>query len=211
MIILIDGYNLLKQIFPKEVKCLEQQRLQLIRQLSLYKKNKGTDVTDIILVFDAGPFSRASREIRGGVVIMFSGQKSTADEWIEEYVQAHTTLEIHLITMDRKLREACKRPNVHPFGVLEFYTLVQNNIYEQSAPEAVIESGLKKFKNDDKWIPELDEEGYSAENVDVLMAQTTFKTPKKNEIDNRTDNKKGNAQKLSKEQRSMLKKIDKLK
>ncbi len=211
MIILIDGYNLLKQIFPKERGGLDQQRSQLVRQLGLYKKNKGADITEIILVFDAGPFSRASREIRGGIIVMFSGQKSTADEWIEEYVEAHPSHEIHLITMDRKLREACNRANVHPFGVLEFYTLLQNNIYEQSAPEAIIESGLKKYQNNDAWIPDLDEDEYASENVDALMAQTSHKTPKKNELDDRPASKKGNSQKLSKDQRAALKRIEKLK
>lgn len=211
MIILIDGYNLLKQIFPKEKGSLEPQRFQLIRQLSLYKKNKGSDITDIILVFDAGPFSRASREVRGGIVVMFSGQKSTADDWIEEYVQANASIEINLITMDRNLRESCRKHNVHPFGVLEFYTLVQNNIYEQSAPEAVIESGLKKYQNNDQWATGLDEEGYTTENVDVLMTQISFKISQKDELDERPSTKKGNAQKPSKRQRALLKKIEKLK
>ena len=75
MILVIDGYNLLKQIFPGIKESLEKQRLQFIRQLSYYKSKK-TDIKDIVVVFDAGPSSHATREVRSGIVVVYSGQKT---------------------------------------------------------------------------------------------------------------------------------------
>ena len=40
MVLLIDGYNLLRNIFHKQKGKLDKQRKDLIQQLSYYKKKK---------------------------------------------------------------------------------------------------------------------------------------------------------------------------
>ncbi len=59
MIILIDGYNVLKQVYPS-TQISEAQRQQFINQLRSYGKIKQHKV---VLVFDAGPFDRPTKNI----------------------------------------------------------------------------------------------------------------------------------------------------
>ena len=63
MIIIIDGYNLLKQVFPRVKRKLDKQRKKFISQLGYYKKQKLETIKDIIVVFDGGFFNHATREI----------------------------------------------------------------------------------------------------------------------------------------------------
>ena len=74
MIILIDGYNLLKQVFPHIRGKLDAQRKFFVQQLGFYKHKKAKDIKDIIVVFDGGQLSHATREVWDGIVVIFSGQ-----------------------------------------------------------------------------------------------------------------------------------------
>ena len=46
MILVIDGYNLLRHLFLKEKGKLDKQRKQLIRNLGFYKKKKKWDIEE---------------------------------------------------------------------------------------------------------------------------------------------------------------------
>src|SRR5579862_3602860 len=101
MIIVIDGYNLLKHIFLSDKKSFEKQHQIYIRQLAYYKHKKQAEIKDMLIVFDAGPERHATREVKSGIVIIFSGQKSSADAWITDYTKRHKGQEILVVTTDK--------------------------------------------------------------------------------------------------------------
>src|SRR3954462_6694624 len=102
MIILIDGYNLLKSIFPDQKDHLAKKRDQLIKQLSHYKKQR-PKISTIVIVFDGGLFTHGSREVHSDIVVIFSGQRNTADSWIIKFVDKHKDQERLVVSNDRKL------------------------------------------------------------------------------------------------------------
>ena len=143
MIIVIDGYNLLKAIFPRVKGKLDKQRDQLIRQLGFYKKQKSDTSKGIVLVFDGGRISRATREVRAGVVVIFSGQKMSADDWIIDYVERNQDKELMLVTRDRGLIAQCRKHNVEVLKVMDFYHIMQTRLLEG------VESDLLAYKSVD--------------------------------------------------------------
>ncbi len=208
MIILIDGYNLLRHIFPGVKGDLDKQRLQFIRLLGHYKKKKESVIKEIIVVFDAGPFRHASREIRQGIVVMFSGQNSCADEWIFEYVARHKNHEMVLVTLDRELRERCKPYHVESMDVAQFYHSVKDVLLETIDMHLVSgQSMIERYEKDDlDDFPEVDQEA-----LGLMMQHASIKIEKK-DIDNgpALHKQKGVAHKDSKKSKSFNKVLKKI-
>ena len=125
MIIIIDGYNLLRAMHFREKGKLTRERTQLIAQLGQFKAVRGHE---ILIVFDAGPAMHATREIINGVVVMFSGQGSNADDWILEYVKREREKEKLLISRDRSLVDMCKNYGTEQFDPEAFYRRMQEVI-----------------------------------------------------------------------------------
>ncbi len=210
MIILIDGYNLLRQIFPKSKRLLDQQRNHLVKQLSIYRTKK-TNIKEIVLVFDAGPFGHATREIQHGITIVFSGQKSNADNWIHNFVKRNKGKEILLISRDRELVLRCEKHNAKSMDVLEFYSIMNSCILEQNAGSLEESSStIYKFEESDYFddIPTQ----VSEEALDLLMEEASlYETPQKIDLYEEIKKKKGNAHKPSKKERKIINTLKKLK
>jgi predicted RNA-binding protein with PIN domain len=201
MIVIIDGYNLLKQVFPKIKGKLEKQRCQLVKQLGYYKSKKSEEIKEIILVFDGGQMLRATREIHKGIVVVFSGQISDADKWIFDYVKRHKGKQMLLVTQDRELKDNCKAYGADAIDVFSFYDIVQN---------AVLEDVAQKIKTSHdgvlQKIAETEDEAF-----DLLMAQyADSEYTKKNDMQYVKESRKSKAKKLSKKERALYKKIKKL-
>ena len=114
MVIIIDGYNLLRAMFPKVKGRLTKQRDQLVKSLGIYKSKKDHDIT---IVFDAGPFRHAVREVHEGVAVVFAGQGRSADDYIVDYVKKHKEKEKLLVSNDRELINRCDRYNIDKISV----------------------------------------------------------------------------------------------
>jgi len=210
MKIIIDGYNLLRNIYHKEKGKLEKQRDLFIRQLGIYRNKKGND---LIVVFDGGLFGHATREIRSGVVIIFSGQKASADDWIFNYVQNNPNEELLLVTYDRQLKDRCKRFGADSLGVNEFYSILQDCLLGE------VESDLKKDvsigENIEKY--EIDEHAdfpkfnklIDSEALDLLMSQTDLSQYTKDDSKNGSRKIK-KSYSLSKKEKKVYKKLKKL-
>jgi predicted RNA-binding protein with PIN domain len=201
MIIIIDGYNLLKQVFPKIKGKLEKQRYQLVKQLGHYKSKKTGEIKEIILVFDGGPLLHATREIHKGIVVVFAGQKSDADTWILDYIERHKGKQLLLVTMDRMLRDNCKKYGADAIDVFAFYDIVQNTILEDVAYT------LQKSQCDElRKMTETENEA-----LDLLMEQyTDFGYTDKDDIQYLKEGRKSKASKMSKKEKVFYKKIKKL-
>ncbi len=132
MIIIIDGYNLLRAVYYHEKGKLTRERSQLIAELGQYHAARGHE---IIVVFDAGPAMHATREIKNGVVVMFSGQKSTADDWILAFVKREPEKEKLIISRDRSLVDICKNYGTEQLDPEVFYRRVRQVAAQQVATE----------------------------------------------------------------------------
>lgn len=128
MIILIDGYNVLKKLFSHVQGKLDRHKLLLAKQLAVYKSNKNGLIKEIILVFDGGEAHHATREIRSSIVVMHAGQKSSADDWIVAYAEKNKGKEMVLVSQDRALVLLCELYGVVSMTVDDFYSTLQANI-----------------------------------------------------------------------------------
>jgi len=231
MIVVIDGYNLLKQIFPHVKGKIDKQRDVFIRQLGYYKSKKTRDIKDIIVVFDAGPFGHATREIHEGVVVIFSGQKSSADDWIIEYAQDHKNEDLLIVMMDRKIIMECEKVGATTLGSIDFYGLMQSFLLDAAAQEFTtrefttqeFEAGaspsvtvIEKYDQDDEFADELSRKKFDRHALDLMMEQTSLESSslllnKEDDVDlNNANRRKGVAEKLSKKERKVLSKVKKL-
>ncbi|MFA6263284.1 MAG: NYN domain-containing protein [Candidatus Babeliales bacterium] len=210
MILIIDGYNVLKQLFPGLKNNLDKQKAAFIRQLAFYKRKKTATIQEIIVVFDAGPFSHASRSIKSDIVIMYSGTKSTADAWILSYVENNRNKEILVITRDREIREACQQMGVDSLGSDEFYRILHDSLIELPSPQAT-ETTIEKYDPimlDDNESPT---HSLSPEALDILMEQSSIEmvSVKPNDNDVR-HSRQSPAHNLTKKERRIQAKIKKL-
>jgi predicted RNA-binding protein with PIN domain len=215
VIIIIDGYNLLKQIFPHVKGRLDPQRDMFVRQLGCYKHIKLGDISEIIVVFDAGPFSHATREIKHGIVVMFAGQKSTADDWIIEYVQKHRNEELLVVTNDRKIVLSSEHCNATTLSSNDFYQILQRVLFEErfedSLPKVKLSSDIKKFEDADYFDKNLDGLGQCDDKtLDMLMEQSSFNLQNKDESIPYSPKKERKPYELSKKEKRIYSKLKKL-
>lgn len=210
MIILIDGYNLLKQLFPKLKEDLEKQKNQLIKQLGYYKNKKFPEVKDIIIVFDGGPLRHATREIHAGIVVIYSGQNSTADEWIIDFVEKNKEKEMLLITLDKNLISSCQKYGTDSLNIFDFYKILQNTLLSDVDIDQELEKqNIQKYKN-----IEYENENQVINNkaLDLLMEQASLNLGHKKDdtIYSEKHARESKAQKISKQEKKIYKKLKKL-
>lgn len=215
MIIIIDGYNLLHYVFPGAKGKRDNTRELLIRQMGYYKKKRSPGITQIIIVFDAGPFGHASREIRCDIIVMFSGQKSSADDWIIDYVGQHKNDDLLVVSMDRKLVEACESLGAISLGSVNFYALVQQAFLvnkNKKEHETGLATDLEVYDTsqygDNEYPGDIDKEV-----LDFLMEQSSVIIDKKkdDELPRAVmQNKKGASSSLSRKDKKVLERLKKL-
>lgn len=173
MILLIDGYNLLRLIFHHARTQVHAERKILLQRLGSYFALKKETLNSIIIVFDGGDARHATREVKQGIVIIQSGQRASADDWIIEYTKKHPSQELLLVTMDRKLKEAVARPNIHCMGGEDFWSLMTAAISSTSPKKEKTGSqpgNLKKIHHDiDETMPS------GSYSIDLLMEEASMR------------------------------------
>ena len=156
MLIIIDGYNLLKTI--KGSNATEQQRSELIGFLGDYQKRQGHEV---IIIFDGGPSCRPIIERQSGVTIILAGTRFSADHCIIEYVQGRNQQDMVVVTADRELIREVKTYQVSAVDPHTFYHRVHKRVTEQNKLEAFKYDLSDLIKYDQSDSPE-DEVMYEA-------------------------------------------------
>jgi predicted RNA-binding protein with PIN domain len=209
LILIVDGYNLIKQVFNKIKGKLESQRNQLIKELGYYRNKKKNSIKEILLVFDGGFSSKADRQVHNGVVVIFSGNKYSADDWIIKFTKKHSREEMLLVSKDRKLISACKLYGADSIDVYDFYDIVQNNLLEDIEKEFKIGEELQvlKLENQDFFDEQL--QGFDpkrSQALDILMSQVDISNIDK-QLESEILEKK---EKMSKADKKIYKKIKKL-
>jgi predicted RNA-binding protein with PIN domain len=210
MIVIIDGYNVLKQLFPGIKNNLDRQKAAFIRQLAFYKRKKADEIQEIIVVFDAGPLQHATRTIKSDIVIMYSGTKNSADAWIMNYVERNRNKEIMVITRDREIREASHQMGACSLGGDEFYRILRDILIESPHEQnnaTTIEKYDPVLTDDDTMLqPSLNQEA-----LDILMEQSSIETmdAKPDDKDSRSS-RQSPSHSLTKKERHLQAKIKKL-
>ncbi len=192
MIILIDGYNVLKQM--RNTMITESERRQFINQLGTYAAKKSHK---IVLVFDAGPHDRPVQERISGIYVVYSGTRETADDYIREYINTHKSHDMILITSDRELRRHAGQNSIDTFDPLDFYHMLSQSLSQKPISASATREAVKTSAE-------------GTEELDKLMAELTKGVPHKHEDSTLQEEQRVKAQQISKKERRILKKIKKL-
>ena len=188
MIIIIDGYNVLKQVVAEST---QTQRMQFIRLLNRYARSKGHK---IIVVFDAGPTWNLTKEVYESVTVVFVGAKETADDYIIRILPAYKNQETLLVSSDRQIIKNASRCGVESIDARHFYALLQADFKQMHQP--LVSQAIKTTST-------------AHEERDALMRQASQLTVyKPDDASQRTV--KGPSHTLSKSERKIMKKIGKL-
>lgn len=126
MIIVIDGYNLLKSILPAHT-VREEERRQFLKVLGEYAKRKNHE---LIVVFDGGPYEWPSKEIVAGMKVVYSGRRKTADDVIRDYLDDYKTKEVLLVSSDNALGLNASRYEIPYIASADFYLLLKEALRE---------------------------------------------------------------------------------
>lgn len=122
MILLIDGYNLIKQALQK-AEISEYERENFISRLGKYGKIRGHKVE---LVFDGGPTDNPLKESLYGVYVTYSGYKKSADDYIKDYLDRNRALDILLVSSDRDICRHAARLDVEQIDSVDFYSIMSD-------------------------------------------------------------------------------------
>jgi predicted RNA-binding protein with PIN domain len=195
MIILIDGYNLLKLIHGPDSN--DTQRSAFINLMGRYIKKRHHKV---VIVFDAGPCIYPLKEKSHGIQVIYSGEYQTADDIIITFVQDNPSKDIVVITKDREIIRHVLSFSKEVIDPLQFYGKVQQAFESSERYKKEQIGSLVKLSDQDS--PDLD---------DIMREAARMKTPDK-DIEEYTvprhHEPKGEG--MSKKERLKLKTLDKL-
>jgi len=116
MNILIDGYNILKQVVAGHTD--ERQRRGFAMKALEYANRKGHT---LYIFYDGGPYNRMTTERQGRVVTIYSGHKESADDIIKQYISQKNLKNLLLVTTDRQLNSFADTHDVPSIDSLDFY------------------------------------------------------------------------------------------
>ena len=195
MIILIDGYNLLKLIHGSSLS--ETERSAFVNLMGRYIKRRNHKV---IVVFDAGPCTYVMKEKSHGVQIIYSGEYQTADDVIIKFVQDNPSKEIVVITRDREIISHVTALSKEVINPLEFYGKVRQAFAPKEQKELAQDGTLIKLTED------------SDDDLDALMQEAAGMQMPDKDIQEYTvpRHHEPKGQSVSKKERLKLRVIDKL-
>jgi predicted RNA-binding protein with PIN domain len=127
MIILIDGYNVLKRMGPN-IQVSEYERRAFIKRMGSYAHKKGHEV---IVIFDAGPYDWIHKERLDGLTVVYSGQFQTADEFIMQYLDANQAKEILVVSSDNEIGRYASGLEVPSIGSEDFLRLINDALLQE--------------------------------------------------------------------------------
>lgn len=192
MIILIDGYNLLKQRFSGTY--IEDRVVdQFVRQLGAYRKKRGHSV---VVVFDGGTMPWPEQRHKHDITIVFAGYKRTADDYIKDYIAEHHKTELLLISSDRELNNWASRHDIVSMNSLDFFVILKETLAVETQNKKPVSELIKTTES-------------SSEYLDEIMRESSMNVQVKEDNAHKVLRSK-RSQKLAKHEQLLRKKIDKL-
>jgi Predicted RNA-binding protein containing a PIN domain len=184
MILLIDGYNLLKNMITIS-QVSDQERKKFLEMLGLYAKRKHHN---LIIVFDGGPYEWPRKERFMDMQVIYSGTKQSADELIMHYMDDHKTKEIILISSDHEINLFASQLDIPSLGSSEFGVLLkESRVYTDRQPETPLIS-YKKENHD----------------LDIIMQEGSRHIPVKDEDRKHTIKHDQSSHRVSKSDKKLL-------
>lgn len=190
MIIVVDGYNVLKQIKgSREITHHERERfIALLHQYGKLKGNK------MVLFFDGGQAQWPSRERYKGIEVVYSGTGQSADDCIKHYLKDHPNYDLLLVTSDHELGLWASHIQVPSIHSIDFYRLMMQETTVKHEQANVSGQLVKTTDHANSSIDQLMEE------VDTVYSKKDDLVVTHNPYESR----------LSKKERKLLQKIKKL-
>lgn len=159
MVLLIDGYNVIKYLLPHNSREHDAQRDWLIARLATYARVKRDEISGVTIVFDGGLFRHRHREVHRSVAVVFSGHQRSADDVLVEYAQSFGAQAV-IVTNDRELSDRCRVNHSQVIKVDMFHDLcsrVENKQDREVSKQFGSVAVTKLADNDDSSDdPELD-------------------------------------------------------
>lgn len=122
MIIIIDGYNVLKPASQKG-DVTDRQRIRFAQELSAYARQRGHH---IVLVFDG---FLSDDDADGGnykyVSVLYSGARESADDVIKRKVDQYRGRDAVVVTSDRELCRYAERHGLEAIDSYDFYRIIK--------------------------------------------------------------------------------------
>lgn len=193
MIILIDGYNLLKQR-DSGIYIEDNVREKLIRTLCVYHKRKGHS---IMLIFDGGLHVWPTQEIKLGVIVIYVGYGKSADDYIKYYIAEHPKQDLLLVSSDRELGLWASKYNIASIDSMPFYGIMVNTMSHKDKQKHRQSSAVKTTSTENDFL-------------DALMEDSSVHVVVKEDDKQFGAIKKWHAPKESKIDQLLRKKIEKL-
>lgn len=195
MVIVIDAYNYIKHIIGDSFVS-ESLVKNWIDQFQEYTDIRGNDV---LLVFDAGPGYYATKDYFDKLTVIYSGQTQTADDIIKEWLSSHRGQDILLVTSDREICDVARRMGVVSISSQDFYKIFTYVMQQEQVYEKQVEQTIHKTSTT-----------YSQE-LDTLMEVGSRNLVR----EHRTQGdsmplRVRNGKKASKQDKQLLKKIEKI-
>jgi predicted RNA-binding protein with PIN domain len=194
MILIIDGYNVLK--YRHEKSHLNQdEREQFIALLKRYAALKKIEVS---VIFDGGPLGWPDRETHGLVRVIYTGKKETADEYIINYCERHKGGDIVVVSSDREIKKVAGKMGIEAISAAEFYRFLKDAAAKSYEKRDIHRKSVKKK-----------EYSTSEPEIDSLMEYgSTLRVPKKDDSQYKKSN--GPSKGLSKKEKQRMQKLKKL-
>jgi predicted RNA-binding protein with PIN domain len=148
MIVVVDGYNLIKYVLGS-THVSHVQRDKFVTDLITYLRKKKLDG---VIVFDGGSFVYPHTILHNQVQVIFSGYKEKADIIIMRYIDEHLSDELLIVSSDREIRNYVRAQKKTSMPADEFY---YQYVLHKEHEAASIHTPLYKQSKDAQ--PELDE------------------------------------------------------
>lgn len=117
MLLLIDGYNLIKQVLGCQ-RVSHAQLTHFVAELERYLKKQRLQA---LMVLDGGQSTHGHELKNATLTIRFSGYQQTADTVIMQYLDEHAGHEIVVISSDRQIRNHAHSKGKETICSDEFY------------------------------------------------------------------------------------------
>ncbi|HXW86158.1 MAG TPA: NYN domain-containing protein [Candidatus Bathyarchaeia archaeon] len=157
MIIIIDGYNVMKTIYHHG-KMTEKERQRFIEKIGEYAHVKRHSMR---VVFDGGPYMWPHMEKKCGISVVYVGAKDSADDYIIDYVIRHARKDVLVITSDNAIAKGADEYDIPTLASEDFWSFLTEAL---TSPVQQVKTGVHAgVKTTTEKNPELD----------VLFAQYT--------------------------------------
>ena len=147
MIIIIDGYNVIKRFYGVTVS--DAHKSAFINLLGRYMKKRNHR---ILVVFDGGPHFWPLVEKQKGVAVWHSGERQSADDLIIAYAQEHKNKDIVAVTADGEIIKKVGQADVHVIDPHFFYEKVKEVCSPNISETPIHSTHVEKLSDEDDEI-----------------------------------------------------------